>query len=62
MLDLQGRQGVWLRNEKGTRNMKDVKVDVRVNVGVDMAGVVLLLASTAMALFFYKQNRQEKLK
>jgi hypothetical protein len=42
--------------------MKDVKVDVRVNVGVDMAGVVLLLASTAMALFFYRQNKQEKLK
>jgi hypothetical protein len=40
--------------------MKDVKVDVRVNVGVDMAGVVLLLASTAMALFFYKQNKQQK--
>lgn len=42
--------------------MKDVKVDVRVHVGVDMAGVVLLLASTAMALFFYKQNKQEQLK
>jgi hypothetical protein len=41
--------------------MKDVKVDVRVNVGVDMAGVVLLLASAAMAMFFYKQNKQEKL-
>lgn len=40
--------------------MKDVKVDVRVNVGVDMAGVVLLLTSTAMALFFYKQNKQQK--
>jgi hypothetical protein len=32
--------------------MKDVKVDVRVNVGVDMAGVVL---------FFFKQNKQAKL-
>jgi hypothetical protein len=42
------------------KTMKDVKVDVRVNVGVDMAGVVLLLASAAMALFFYKQNKQEK--
>jgi hypothetical protein len=41
--------------------MKDVKVDVRVNVGVDMAGVVLLLASAAMAMFFYRQNRQDKL-
>jgi hypothetical protein len=41
--------------------MKDVKVDVRVNVGVDMAGVVLLLASAAMAMFFYRQNQQEKL-
>jgi hypothetical protein len=42
--------------------MKDVKVDVRVNVGVDTAGVILLLASAAMAMFFYKQNKQEKLK
>lgn len=41
--------------------MKDVKVDVRVNVGVDMAGVVLLLASAAMAMFFFKQNKQAKL-
>jgi hypothetical protein len=41
--------------------MKDVKVDVRVNVGVDMAGVVLLLASAAMAIFFFKQNKQQKL-
>jgi len=42
--------------------MKDVKVDVRVNVGVDAASVILLLASTALGLFFYKQNKQEKLK
>jgi hypothetical protein len=42
------------------KNMKDVKVDVRVHVGVDMAGVVLLLASAAMAMFFYKQNKQNK--
>ncbi|TQK07645.1 hypothetical protein [Herbaspirillum sp. SJZ107] len=39
--------------------MKDVKVDVRVNVGVDMAGVVLLLASAAMAMFFYKQTSRK---
>jgi hypothetical protein len=45
------------------KDMKDVKVDVRVNVnvGVDTASVVLLLASTAMAWFFYKQHKQEKL-
>jgi hypothetical protein len=42
-------------------NMKDVKVDVRVNVGVDSASVILLLASAAAALFFYKQNKQDKL-
>lgn len=42
--------------------MKDVKVDVRVNVGVDAASVILLLASATMALFFYKQNKQDKLK
>jgi hypothetical protein len=42
--------------------MKDVKVDVRVNVGVDAASVILLLASASMALFFYKQYRQDKLK
>ena len=41
--------------------MKDVKVDVRVNVGVDAASVVLLLASTAAAVFFYKQNKQDRL-
>ena len=44
------------------KDMKDVKVDIRVNVGVDAASVVLLLASTAMALFLYKQHKQEKLK
>lgn len=38
--------------------MKDVKVDVRVNVGVDAASVALLLATATMALFFYRQNRQ----
>lgn len=42
--------------------MKDVKVDVRVNVGVDAASVALLLASAAMALFFYRQDKREKLK
>ena len=41
--------------------MKDVKVDVRVNVSVDAGSVVLLLASAAAALFFYKQQKQEKL-
>jgi ribosomal protein L11 len=40
--------------------MKDVKVDVRVNVGVDTASVVLLLASAAMAVFLYKQHKEEK--
>jgi len=40
--------------------MKDVKVDVRVNVGVDAASVVLLFASAAAALFFYKQQKLEK--
>ena len=39
--------------------MKDVKVDVRVNVGVDAASVALLLATAAMGLFFYKQNKLE---
>ena len=41
--------------------MKDVKVDVRVHVGVDAASVILLFASATAALFFYKQNKQEKL-
>ena len=40
--------------------MKDVKVDVRVNVDVDTASVVLLFASAAMALFLYKQHKLEK--
>jgi hypothetical protein len=31
-------------------------------VGVDAASVILLLASASMALFFYKQYRQDKLK
>lgn len=43
-------------------NMKDVKVDVRVNVDLDAASVVLLLASAATALFLYKQHKQEKVK
>jgi hypothetical protein len=42
-------------------NMKDVKVDVRVNVDVDTASVVLLFASAAAAIFLYRQNKQEKL-
>ncbi|MDY0973729.1 hypothetical protein SOM61_02045 [Massilia sp. CFBP9012] len=41
--------------------MKDVKVDVRVNVTVDAASVVLLLATTMMAFLFYKQNQQDRL-
>ena len=41
--------------------MKDVKVDVRVNVGVDAASVILLFATATAALFFYKQNKQEKI-
>jgi hypothetical protein len=44
------------------KTMKDVKVDVRVNVGVDAASVILLLASAATALFLYKQHREDKLK
>lgn len=40
--------------------MKDVKVDVRVNVTVDAASVVLLLATTMMAFLFYKQNQQDR--
>jgi len=50
------------RNMLEGEEMKDVKVDVRVNVGVDAASVILLLASASMALFFYKQNKQDKLK
>ena len=57
--------GVWRQPENTHRgsDMKDVKVDVRVNVnvGVDTASVVLLLASVATALFFYKQHKHEKL-
>ncbi|MFC3473363.1 hypothetical protein ACFOHT_26500 [Massilia oculi] len=44
--------------------MKDVKVDVRVNVTVDAASVVLLIATTTMAYLFYqlnKQGRQDRL-
>jgi len=40
--------------------MKDVKVDVRVNVTVDAASVVLLIATTTMAFLFYKQNKQDR--
>ncbi|WP_156648916.1 hypothetical protein [Massilia sp. Leaf139] len=42
-------------------NMKDVKVDVRVNVGVDAASVAMLFASAAWALFLYKEHKQAKL-
>lgn len=40
--------------------MKDVKVDVRVNVTVDAASMVLLIATTTMAFLFYKQNKLDK--
>jgi len=40
--------------------MKDVKVDVRVNVTVDAASVVLLVATTTIAYLFYKQNKLDK--
>ncbi len=40
--------------------MKDVKVDVRVNVTVDPASVLLVLATMTMGVFLYKQNKQEK--
>lgn len=42
--------------------MKDVKVDVRVNVGVDAASVILLLGTAAMAFLLYKEHKQEKRK
>jgi hypothetical protein len=41
------------------KDMKDVKVDVRVNVTVDAASIALLLATTTMAWLVYKQNKQE---
>jgi hypothetical protein len=53
-----GRQPILTARQ----TMKDVKVDVRVNVDVDAASVVLLFASAAMALFLYRQNKQERLK
>lgn len=43
------------------KEMKDVKVDVRVNVTVDPASVFLLLATATMGLFLYRQNKQQKL-
>jgi predicted TIM-barrel enzyme len=43
-----------------SRIMKDVKVDVRVNVSVDAGSVVLLLASAAAALFVYKQQKHQQ--
>jgi hypothetical protein len=42
--------------------MKDVKVDVRVNVNVDAASVILMLASAVILKFLYKQHKTEKLK
>lgn len=36
------------------------KVDVRVNVTVDAASVVLLIATTTMAYLFYKQDKQDR--
>ena len=41
--------------------MKDVKVDVRVNVTVDPASVFLLIATATLGLFLYKENKQQKL-
>ncbi|MCA1854483.1 hypothetical protein LE190_00880 [Massilia oculi] len=41
--------------------MKDVKVDVRVNVTVDPASVFLVLATAAMGVFLYRQNKQPDL-
>jgi len=41
--------------------MKDVKVDVRVNVTVDPASVFLLIATATMGWLFYKENKQQKL-
>lgn len=43
------------------KDMKDVKVDVRVNVTVDPASVFLVLATMAAGVFLYKQNKQQKL-
>jgi hypothetical protein len=43
------------------KEMKDVKVDVRVNVTVDPASVLLVLATMTMGVFLYKQNKQQKL-
>lgn len=39
------------------KNMRNVDVKVSVDVRVDPAGVILLLASAAMALFFFKSNK-----
>jgi hypothetical protein len=61
--DTSARQPRWQGTDmhKVTgKNMKDVKVDVRVDVSVDAASVVLLLASASMALFFYRQQKQQK--
>jgi hypothetical protein len=52
-------QGADMQNVTG-ENMKDVKVDVRVNVSVDAASVVLLLASASMAAFFFRQQKHQK--
>jgi hypothetical protein len=41
--------------------MKDVKVLVRVNVGVDAASAILWLASATIALLMYRQHRRDRL-
>ena len=39
--------------------VRNIDVRVNVDVRVDPAGVILLLASTAMALFFFKKQKAE---
>lgn len=40
--------------------MQDVKVRVRVNVGVDAASAILWLASATIGLILYRQYRQDR--
>lgn len=39
--------------------MRNVDVKVTVDVRVDPAGTILLLASAAMALFFYRKQKTD---
>jgi len=57
------RQGPHRRHDKEQRgdDMKDVKVLVRVNVGVDAASAILWLASATIALLMYRQHRRDRL-